>query len=46
MSVLMVNDSVDFGTMKETWLTDGTASHITALEKGYIHVKRVCERNH
>ena len=43
MSVLMVNDSVDFSTMKETLeLTDGNlASHITALEKeGYIHVKK------
>ncbi len=43
MSVLMVNDSVDFSTMKETLdITDGNlASHVTALEKeGYIHVKK------
>ncbi|MDF2447887.1 MAG: transcriptional regulator [Bacteroidota bacterium] len=43
MSVLMVHDSVDFSTMKETLdLTDGNlASHIMALEKeGYIHVKK------
>ena len=43
MSVLMVNDVVDFNTMKETLdVTDGNlASHITALEKeGYIHVKK------
>lgn len=43
MSVLMVNDTVDFNTMKETLgVTDGNlASHITALEKeGYIHVKK------
>lgn len=43
MSVLMVNDSVDFNTMKETLeVTDGNlASHISALEKeGYIHVKK------
>jgi predicted ArsR family transcriptional regulator len=35
MSILMVNDRVDFGTMKETLdITDGNlASHITALEK-------------
>lgn len=39
----MVNDSVDFSTMKETLdITDGNlASHVTALEKeGYIHVKK------
>jgi predicted transcriptional regulator len=39
MSVLMVNDSVDFNTMKELLeLTDGNlASHIKALESlGYI----------
>lgn len=43
MSVLMVNDSVDFNTMKETLnLTDGNlASHSAALEKeGYIHIKK------
>lgn len=43
MSVLMVNDSVDFNTMKETLdVTDGNlASHISALEKeGFIHVKK------
>lgn len=43
MSVLMVNDTVDFNTMKETLdVTDGNlASHITALEKeGFIHVKK------
>lgn len=35
MSVLMVNDSVDFATLKEMLdITDGNlASHITALEK-------------
>lgn len=35
MSVLMVNDRVDFNTLKETLnVTDGNlASHITALEK-------------
>lgn len=35
MSVLMVNESVDFNTLKETLdLTDGNlASHISALEK-------------
>jgi DNA-binding HxlR family transcriptional regulator len=43
MSVLMVNDSMDFNSMKETLdLTDGNlASHIAALEKeGYVHVKK------
>lgn len=43
MSVLMVNDSVDFSTMKEMLdITDGNlASHVSALEKeGYIHVKK------
>lgn len=43
MSVLMVNDWVDFGTLKETLnITDGNlASHITALEKmEYIKVKK------
>lgn len=41
MSILMVNDRVDFSTLKETLeLTDGNlASHIAALEKnGYILV--------
>jgi DNA-binding MarR family transcriptional regulator len=43
MSVLMVNDSVDFNTMKELLgVTDGNlASHATALEKeGFIHIKK------
>lgn len=43
MSVLMVNDSVDFNTMKDMLnLTDGNlASHSAALEKeGYIHIKK------
>ncbi len=43
MSVLMVNDSMDFNSMKETLdVTDGNlASHTSALEKeGYIHVKK------
>lgn len=43
MSALMVNDSVDFNTLKELLdLTDGNlASHISALEKeGYVHVKK------
>jgi len=43
MSVLMVNDSVDFNTLKDTLqVTDGNlASHITALEKaGYIEVRK------
>lgn len=41
MSILMVNDSVDFKMLKETLqVTDGNlASHLTALEKlGYIAV--------
>lgn len=41
MSILMVNEQVDFSTMKETLeLTDGNlSSHISALEKnGYIIV--------
>lgn len=41
MSILMVNDRVDFTTLKETLeLTDGNlASHIAALEKnGYVLV--------
>jgi DNA-binding MarR family transcriptional regulator len=43
MSILMVNDSVDFLTLKEMLqITDGNiASHITALEKfNYIEVKK------
>lgn len=43
MSVLVVNASVDFNTLKETLqVTDGNlASHITALEKvGYIEVRK------
>ncbi len=43
MSVLMVNDSMDFNSMKEVLqVTDGNlASHSAALEKeGYIHVKK------
>jgi hypothetical protein len=43
MSILMVNESVDFNTMKELLsLTDGNlASHISALEKiGYITVNK------
>ncbi len=43
MSVLMVNDKVDFNTMKELLsLTDGNlASHITGLEKqGYIAINK------
>jgi DNA-binding HxlR family transcriptional regulator len=43
MSVLMVNDSIDFNSMKDLLdLTDGNlASHISALEKeGYVHVKK------
>jgi DNA-binding MarR family transcriptional regulator len=43
MSILMVNDSMDFNTMKEMLdLTDGNlASHVAALEKeGYLHVKK------
>ncbi len=43
MSVLLVNDWVDFSTLKETLdLTDGNlASHIKALEKeNYIEVKK------
>jgi len=41
MSMLMVNDTMDFSTLKEHLkVTDGNlASHITALEKaGYISV--------
>lgn len=43
MSILMVNDFVDFGTLKEQLqITDGNlASHISALEKSdYIKVKK------
>lgn len=43
MSVLMVNESVDFNTIKETLLlTDGNlASHLKALESiEYIHMKK------
>ncbi len=43
MSVLVVNDWVDFKALKEMLdLTDGNlASHITALEKeGYVQVKK------
>lgn len=43
MSILMVNDWVDFGQLKETLdLTDGNlASHLSALEKlKYIDVRK------
>ena len=43
MSILVVNDFVDFGTLKEQLqITDGNlASHITALEKlHYIHIRK------
>lgn len=43
MSVLMVNDSVDFNTLKELLdVTDGNlASHSGALEReGFIHIKK------
>jgi DNA-binding MarR family transcriptional regulator len=43
MSILMVNDSIDFLTLKEMLqITDGNiASHITALEKAqYIEIKK------
>lgn len=43
MSVLMVNDLVDFNTLKDTLnLTDGNlASHLSALEKyKYIRIKK------
>ena len=43
MSILMVNDSVDFATLKEMLnITDGNlASHIAALEKmEYVDVKK------
>ena len=43
MSILLVNDSVDFNTLKEMLqVTDGNiASHITALEKfKYIEIRK------
>ncbi len=43
MSILMVNDNVDFLTLKEMLqVTDGNiASHVTALEKTqYIDIKK------
>ena len=43
MSILLVNDSVDFSTLKELLqVTDGNiASHITALEKfNYIEIRK------
>lgn len=43
MSILMVNDHVDFGTLKlQLKITDGNlASHISALEKlKYLKVKK------
>ena len=43
MSVLMVNDWMDFGSMKELLeVTDGNlSSHITALEKlDYIEIRK------
>lgn len=43
MSVLMVNDSVDFNTLKDLLqVTDGNlASHSAALEKeGFVHIKK------
>lgn len=43
MSMLMVNDSIDFGTLKEQLqITDGNlASHLGALEKlGFIQIKK------
>ncbi len=43
MSILMVNDYVDFGTLKEQLqITDGNlASHINALEKlKYIEIRK------
>jgi DNA-binding MarR family transcriptional regulator len=43
MSVLMVNDSIDFNTLKDLLqVTDGNlASHSSALEKeGFIHIKK------
>ena len=43
MSILMVNDSVEFKTIKELLeVTDGNlASHLNALERaGYLQVKK------
>ena len=43
MSILMVNDWIDFGTIKEMLnITDGNlASHIAALEKEeYVEIKK------
>jgi DNA-binding MarR family transcriptional regulator len=43
MSVLMVNDSMDFNSLKELLqVTDGNlSSHTTALEKeGLIHIRK------
>ena len=43
MSLLVINDNVDFNTLKETLeVTDGNlASHLSALEKlNYIEVKK------
>lgn len=43
MSVLMVNDKVDFNSLKDLLqVTDGNlASHAAALEKeGFIHIKK------
>ena len=43
MSILMVNDSVDFGMLKEQLqITDGNmASHLSALEKSnYIEITK------
>lgn len=43
MSILMVNEFVDFGTLKEQLqITDGNlASHINALEKlNYIQIRK------
>jgi DNA-binding MarR family transcriptional regulator len=43
MSILLVNDWVEFGTMKEMLdITDGNlASHISALEKAeYVEIKK------
>ena len=43
MSILMVNDWVNFGTLKDMLnITDGNlASHITALEKeNYVTIKK------
>lgn len=43
MSILLVNDHADFGSLKEQLqITDGNlASHISALEKlGYIEVRK------